>query len=609
MKQLNVKKLVLLNLPYILLGLFATNLGEAWRLATGADASAKMLSFFSTLPVALGSWWPSLHPLDLAVGLCCGAALRLAVYLKGNNAKKYRHNVEYGSARWGTHEDIAPYIDPVFQNNVILTQTERLTMSSRPKNPKYARNKNVLVIGGSGSGKTRFWLKPNLMQMHSSYVVTDPKGTILVECGKMLQRGAPKLGKDGKPVKDKHGKIVYEPYQIKVLNTINFKKSMHYNPFSYIHSEKDILKLVTTLIANTKGEGKAGDDFWVKAETLLYCALIGYIHYEAPVEEQNFSTLIEMINSMEVREDDEEFKNAVDLMFDELKEREPNHFAVRQYAKYKLAAGKTAKSILVSCGARLAVFDIAELREVTSYDELELDTLGDRRTALFLIMSDTDDSFNFLISMCYTQLFNLLCEKADDVYGGRLPVHVRCLIDECANIGQIPKLEKLVATIRSREISACLVLQAQSQLKAIYKDNADTIIGNMDSSIFLGGKEPTTLKELEAVLGKETIDTYNTGESRGRETSHSLNYQKLGKALMSQDELAVMDGGKCILQLRGVRPFLSDKYDITQHPNYKYTADADPKNAFDIEGYLKARLKLKPNQVCDVYEIDAAAGE
>ena len=609
MKQLNVKKLVLLNLPYFLLGLFATNLGEAWRLATGADASAKMLSFFSTLPVALGSWWPSLHPLDLLVGLCCGAGLRLAVYLKGKNAKKYRQNVEYGSARWGTHEDIAPYIDPVFQNNVILTQTERLTMSSRPKNPKYARNKNVLVIGGSGSGKTRFWLKPNLMQMHSSYVVTDPKGTILVECGKMLQRGAPKLGKDGKPVKDKHGKIVYEPYQIKVLNTINFKKSMHYNPFSYIHSEKDILKLVTTLIANTKGEGKAGDDFWVKAETLLYCALIGYIHYEAPVEEQNFSTLIEMINSMEVREDDEEFKNAVDLMFDELKERDPNHFAVRQYAKYKLAAGKTAKSILVSCGARLAVFDIAELREVTSYDELELDTLGDRRTALFLIMSDTDDSFNFLISMCYTQLFNLLCEKADDVYGGRLPVHVRCLIDECANIGQIPKLEKLVATIRSREISACLVLQAQSQLKAIYKDNADTIIGNMDSSIFLGGKEPTTLKELEAVLGKETIDTYNTGESRGRETSHSLNYQKLGKALMSQDELAVMDGGKCILQLRGVRPFLSDKYDITQHPNYKYTADADPKNAFDIEGYLKARLKLKTNQVCDVYEIDAAAGE
>ena len=608
-KQLDIKKLVLLNLPYFLMGLFATNLGEGWRMATGADASARMLSFFSTLPVALASWWPSLHPLDLLVGLCCGAGLRLAVYLKSKNAKKYRHGMEYGSARWGTHEDIAPYIDPVPQNNVILTKTESLTMNSRPKDPKTARNKNVLVIGGSGSGKTRFWLKPNLMQMHSSYVVTDPKGTILVECGKMLQRGAPKMDKGGKPMKDKRGKIIYEPYRIKVLNTINFKKSMHYNPFAYIHSEKDILKLVTTLIANTKGEGKAGDDFWVKAETLLYCALIGYIHYEAPIEEQNFSTLIEMINSMEVREDDEEYKNAVDLMFDELESRDPHHFAVRQYKKYKLAAGKTAKSILVSCGARLAVFDIAELREVTSYDELELDTLGDRRTALFLIMSDTDDSFNFLISMCYTQLFNLLCEKADDVYGGRLPVHVRCLIDECANIGQIPKLEKLVATIRSREISACLVLQAQSQLKAIYKDNADTIIGNMDSSIFLGGKEPTTLKELEAVLGKETIDTYNTGESRGRETSHSLNYQKLGKALMSQDELAVMDGGKCILQLRGVRPFLSDKYDITQHPNYKYTADADPKNAFDIEGYLKARLKLKPNQVCDVYEIDAAAGE
>ena len=604
MKQVNVKKLVLLNLPYFLLGLFATNLGEAWRLATGADASAKMLSFFSTLPVALGSWWPSLHPLDLLVGLCCGAGLRLAVYLKGKNAKKYRHNVEYGSARWGTHEDIAPYMDPVFQNNVILTQTERLTMSSRPKNPKYARNKNVLVIGGSGSGKTRFWLKPNLMQMHSSYVVTDPKGTILVECGKMLQRGAPKLGKDGKPVKDKHGKIVYEPYQIKVLNTINFKKSMHYNPFSYIHSEKDILKLVTTLIANTKGEGKAGDDFWVKAETLLYCALIGYIHYEAPVEEQNFSTLIEMINSMEVREDDEEFKNAVDLMFDELKEREPNHFAVRQYAKYKLAAGKTAKSILVSCGARLAVFDIAELREVTSYDELELDTLGDRRTALFLIMSDTDDSFNFLISMCYTQLFNLLCEKADDVYGGRLPVHVRCLIDEAANIGQIPRLEKLVATIRSREISCCLVLQAQSQLKALYKDSADTIIGNMDCSIFLGGKEPGTLKELAAALGKETIDSYNTGESRGREVSHSLNYQKLGKELMSVDELAVLDGGKCILQLRGVRPFLSNKYDLTKHPLYRCTADYDKKYAFDIERFLSHRLKLKPDDAVEVYQAD-----
>ena len=619
-KQLDIKKLLLLNMPYILMGLFATNFGEGWRMAVGADASAKMLSFFSTLPVALASWWPSLHPLDLLVGLCCGAGLRLAVYLKSKNAKKYRHGMEYGSARWGTHEDIAPYIDPVFQNNVILTKTESLTMNSRPKGPKTARNKNVLVIGGSGSGKTRFWLKPNLMQMHSSYVVTDPKGTILVECGKMLQRGTPKmrpkLGKDHQPVKDRHGnpvyetvkdkngKVVYEPYRIKVLNTINFKKSMHYNPFAYLHSEKDILKLVTTLIANTKGEGKAGDDFWVKAETLLYCALIGYIHYEAPVEEQNFATLIEFINAMEVREDDEEFKNPVDLMFDALEAEKPNHFAVRQYKKYKLAAGKTAKSILISCGARLAVFDIAELREVTAYDELELDTLGDRKTALFLIMSDTDDSFNFLISMCYTQLFNLLCEKADDVYGGRLPVHVRCLIDECANIGQIPKLEKLVATIRSREISACLVLQAQSQLKAIYKDNADTIIGNMDTSIFLGGKEPTTLKELAAVLGKETIDTYNTGESRGRETSHSLNYQKLGKELMSQDELAVMDGGKCILQLRGVRPFLSDKYDITRHPNFKYTVDADKRNTFDIEAFLSARLKLKPDEVCDVYEVD-----
>ena len=604
-KPLDIKKLLLLKMPYILMGLFATNFGDGWRMAVGADASAKMLSFFSTLPVALASWWPSLHPLDLLVGLCCGAGLRLAVYLKSKNAKKYRHGMEYGSARWGTHEDIAPYIDPVFQNNVILTKTESLTMNSRPKDPKTARNKNVLVIGGSGSGKTRFWLKPNLMQMHSSYVVTDPKGTILVECGKMLQHGTPKLGKDGKPMKDKHGKVIYEPYRIKVLNTINFKKSMHYNPFAYIHSEKDILKLVTTLIANTKGEGKAGDDFWVKAETLLYCALIGYIHYEAPVEEQNFSTLIEFINAMEVREDDEEFKNPVDLMFDALEAEKPNHFAVRQYKKYKLAAGKTAKSILISCGARLAVFDIAELREVTAYDELELDTLGDRKTALFLIMSDTDDSFNFLISMCYTQLFNLLCEKADDVYGGRLPVHVRCLIDEAANIGQIPRLEKLVATIRSREISACLVLQAQSQLKAIYKDNADTIIGNMDTSIFLGGKEPTTLKELAAVLGKETIDTYTTGESRGRETSHSLNYQKLGKELMSQDELAVMDGGKCILQLRGVRPFLSDKYDITKHPNYPYTADADPKNAFDIETFLSTRLKLKPNEVYDVYEVDA----
>ncbi len=609
MKQVNIKKLILPNLPYFLIGLYASKLGEAWRMAAGAELSDKFMNLMDGFAAAFASPFPSFYPSDFLVGVLCGAALRLAVYVKGKNAKKYRKNVEYGSARWGTHEDIAPYIDPVFQNNVILTKTESLTMSSRPKDPKTARNKNVLVIGGSGSGKTRFWLKPNLMQMHSSYVVTDPKGTILVECGKMLQRGTPKLGKDGKPLKNKHGKVIYESYRIKVLNTINFKKSMHYNPFSYIHSEKDILKLVTTLIANTKGEGKAGDDFWVKAETLLYCALIGYIHYEAPVEEQNFSTLIEFINAMEVREDDEEFKNPVDLMFDALEAENPNHFAVRQYKKYKLAAGKTAKSILISCGARLAVFDIAELREVTSYDELELDTLGDRKTALFLIMSDTDDSFNFLISMCYTQLFNLLCEKADDVYGGRLPIHVRCLIDECANIGQIPKLEKLVATIRSREISACLVLQAQSQLKAIYKDNADTIIGNMDTSIFLGGKEPTTLKELAAVLGKETIDTYNTGESRGRETSHSLNYQKLGKELMSQDELAVMDGGKCILQLRGVRPFLSDKYDITKHPNFKYTADANPKNAFDIEAFLSARLKPKSSEVYDVYEVDATGDE
>ena len=603
-KQLDIKKLLLLNMPYILMGLFATNFGEGWRMAVGADASAKMLSFFSTLPVALASWWPSLHPLDLLVGLCCGAGLRLAVYLKSKNAKKYRHGMEYGSARWGTHEDIAPYIDPVFQNNVILTKTESLTMNSRPKDPKTARNKNVLVIGGSGSGKTRFWLKPNLMQMHSSYVVTDPKGTILVECGKMLQRGTPKLGKDGKPMKDKHGKDIYEPYRIKVLNTINFKKSMHYNPFAYIHSEKDILKLVTTLIANTKGEGKAGDDFWVKAETLLYCALIGYIHYEAPPAEQNFGTMLEMLNSMEVREDDEEFKNRVDLLMEDLERRKPGHFATRQYAKFKLAAGKTAKSILVSCGARLSPFDIAELREVTAYDELSLDTIGDKKTALFLIMSDTDSTFNFLISMVYSQLFNLLCEKADDVYGGRLPVHVRCLIDECANIGQIPNLEKLMATIRSREISACLVLQAQSQLKAMYKDNADTIIGNCDSYLFLGGKEPSTLKELSQSLGRETIDTYNTGESRGREQSHSLNYQKLGRELMSVDDLATMDGNKCILQVRGLRPFLSDKYDITKHPNYKYLSDADKRNTFDVEKYMSRRLALKADEEYDVYEID-----
>lgn len=580
---MNVKKRLILYLPYLVIGLYAGKLPQAWRMAVGANASEKLLNIMGGMEQAFASPLPSFYLPDLLIGLMLGAALRLAVYLKGKNAKKYRHNQEHGSARWGNQTDIAPYIDPVFENNVILTQTERLTMNNRPKDPKTARNKNVLIIGGSGSGKTRFWLKPNLMQCHSSYVVTDPKGSIVVECGRLLQK---------------------KGYRIKILNTINFGKSMHYNPFAYIHSEKDILKLVTTLIANTKGEGKAGDDFWVKAETLLYTALIGYLHYEAAEEERNFSTLIEMINAMETREDDEDFQNSVDIMFEKLEKRDPNHFAVRQYKKYKLAAGKTAKSILISCGARLAVFDIKELREVTAYDELELDTLGDQKTALFLIMSDTDDSFNFLISMCYTQLFNLLCEKADDVYGGRLPVHVRCLIDEAANIGQIPKLEKLMATIRSREISACLVLQAQSQLKAIYKDNADTIVGNCDSMIFLGGKERTTLKELEETLGKETIDTYNTGESRGRETSHSLNYQKLGKSLMSMDELAVMDGGKCILQLRGVRPFFSAKYDITRHPNYKYLSDADPKNAFDIGKFLSSRLKLKPDEAFEVYEVD-----
>ncbi|MEY8232420.1 type IV secretory system conjugative DNA transfer family protein [Oscillospiraceae bacterium 50-16] len=588
--QINIKKYILPNLPYVMIGLYATKLGQMWRLAPGADFSAKVLGLMDGFSAAFQSAAPSFHPADLLVGLLCGAALRLAVYVKGKNAKKYRRNVEYGSARWGNAQDIAPYVAPKFEDNIILTQTERLTMNSRPKDPKTARNKNVLIIGGSGSGKTRFFLKPNLMQCTSktypvSFVVTDPKGDIVIDAGKLLQRSG---------------------YRIKIFNTINFKKSMHYNPFAYIHSEKDILKLVTTLISNTKGEQKGGDEFWTKAETLLYCALIGYIHYEAPAEEQNFSTLIEFINAMEVREDDEEFQNPVDLMFEELAQKNPNHFAVRQYAKYKLAAGKTAKSILVSCGARLAVFDIAEVRDVTAYDELALDTLGDQKTALFLIMSDTDDSFNFLISMCYTQLFNLLCEKADDVYGGRLPVHVRCLIDECANIGQIPKLEKLMATIRSREISACLVLQAQSQLKAIYKDNADTIIGNCDCSIFLGGKEPTTLKELSASLGKETIDTFNTGESRGREVSHSLNYQKLGKALMDVDELAVLDGGKCILQLRGVRPFLSDKFDITRHPNYKFLADCDKKNAFDLERFLSTKLKPKSTEVYDVYEVDVS---
>ena len=530
---------------------------------------------------AFRSALPSFHPIDLCVGVAAALLIRLIVYVKGKNAKKFRKNLEYGSARWGRPEDIAPYVDPKFENNVILTQTERLMMSNRPKDPKTARNKNVLVVGGSGSGKTRFFIKPNLMQLHSSYVVTDPKGSIAVECGKLMLRNG---------------------YKVKIFNSINFKKSHHYNPFAYIHSEKDILKLVTTLIANTKGDGKSGDDFWQKAETLLYTALIGYIHYEAPEEEQNFATLIEFINAMEVREDDETFENNVDLAFKELAQREPNHFAVRQYKKYKLAAGKTAKSINISCGARLAPFDIQELREITMYDELEMDTLGDRKTALFLIMSDTDSTFNFLISMIYSQLFNLLCEKADDVYGGRLPVHVRCLIDECANIGQIPNLEKLMATIRSREISACLVLQAQSQLKALYKDNADTIIGNCDSSIFLGGKEPGTLKELNQALGKETIDTFNTGESRGREVSHSLNYQKLGKDLATIDELAVLDGGKCILQLRGVRPFLSDKYDITKHPNYKYLSDANPRNAFDIEKYLSTRLVPKADEVYEVFD-------
>ena len=580
-KPLNIKKFLLPNIPYVFIALFATKLGQAWRLAPGMDFSGKALHIMEGFATAFSSLVPSFHPIDLCVGVAAALLIRLIVYVKGKNAKKFRKNLEYGSARWGRPEDIAPYVDPKFENNVILTQTERLMMSNRPKDPKTARNKNVLVVGGSGSGKTRFFIKPNLMQLHSSYVVTDPKGSIAVECGKLMLRNG---------------------YKVKIFNSINFKKSHHYNPFAYIHSEKDILKLVTTLIANTKGDGKSGDDFWQKAETLLYTALIGYIHYEAPEEEQNFATLIEFINAMEVREDDETFENNVDLAFKELASREPNHFAVRQYKKYKLAAGKTAKSINISCGARLAPFDIQELREITMYDELELDTLGDRKTALFLIMSDTDSTFNFLISMIYSQLFNLLCEKADDVYGGRLPVHVRCLIDECANIGQIPNLEKLMATIRSREISACLVLQAQSQLKALYKDNADTIIGNCDSSIFLGGKEPGTLKELNQALGKETIDTFNTGESRGREVSHSLNYQKLGKDLATIDELAVMDGGKCILQLRGVRPFLSDKYDITKHPNYKYLSDANPRNAFDIEKYLSTRLVPKADEVYEVFD-------
>ena len=578
-------KLLALCLPYILLGLVATNFGEAWRLSEGKELGDKIMSMMGTISVAFANPLPSLHPLDLLVGLCCGAGLRLAVYLRGKNAKKYRHGMEYGSARWGTAKDIEPFIAPKFADNIILTKTERLMMSNRPPDPKNARNKNVLVVGGSGSGKTRFWLKPNLLQCHSSYVVTDPKGDIVIDCGQALLKNG---------------------YSIRIFNTINFRKSMHYNPFSYIHSEKDILKLTTTLIANTKGDGKAGDEFWTKAETLLYCALIGYIHYEAPLEEQNFATLIEFLNAMEVREDDETFQNPVDQMFEALKKKKPNHFAVRQYAKFKLAAGKTLKSILVSCGARLAPFDIEEVRDITMYDELSLDTVGDKKTALFLIMSDTDPTFNFLISMIYTQLFNLLCEKADDVYGGRLPVHVRCLIDECANIGQIPNLEKLVATIRSREISACLVLQAQSQLKAIYKDNADTIIGNMDSRIFLGGSEPTTLKELNQALGKETIDLYNTSDTRGNSPSYGTNYQKVGHDLASVDELAVLDGGKCILQLRGVRPFKSDKYDLTQHPNYKLTAGADKKNTFSIEAFLDHRLKLKPGDKYEVVDADYA---
>ncbi len=578
-----IKKLLILNIPYLLLALLFTKVSQAWQLATGYDLAGKVLNLTDGLVKAFENPLPSLNAQDLLAGALFGATLRLVVYIKGKNAKKYRKGIEYGSARWGNTEDIRPFVDPSLHNNVILTKTESLTMASRPKNPKHARNKNVLIVGGSGSGKTRFWLKPNLMQCHSSYVVTDPKGSIVIECGKMLLRNG---------------------YKIKILNTINFKKSMHYNPFAYLRSEKDILKLVSTLIANTKGEGKTGDDFWVKAETLLYTALIGYIYFEAPENEQNFSTLIEFINASEVREDDEDFKNPVDLMFDALEKKDPQHFALRQYKKYKLAAGKTAKSILISCGARLAPFDIKELRELTAYDEMELDTLGDKKTALFIIISDTDDTFNFLVSMAYTQLFNLLCDKADDVYGGRLPVHVRCLIDEAANIGQIPKLEKLMATIRSREISACLVLQAQSQLKALYKDNADTIIGNCDSMIFLGGKEKTTLKDLSETLGKETIDMFNTSDTRGTQRSYGLNYQKLGKELMSMDELAVMDGGKCILQLRGVRPFLSEKYDITKHPQYIHLSDFDKRNTFNIEKYLSTKLNPKPDEVYDVYEID-----
>ena len=580
----NFSKLLALYLPYILLGLAATNFGEAWRLVEGKELGDKIMSMMGTVPVAFANPLPSLHPLDLLVGVCCGAGLRLAVYLRGKNAKKYRHGMEYGSARWGNAKDIEPFMAPKFADNIILTKTERLMMSNRPPDPKNARNKNVLVVGGSGSGKTRFWLKPNLLQCHSSYVVTDPKGSIVVECGNALLKNG---------------------YKLKILNTINFSKSMHYNPFAYVHSEKDILKLVTTLMTNTKGEGSGGDPFWEKSERLLLTALIAYLHYEAPVEEQNFATLLEMLNTMQVLEDDEEYQNPVDLLFEELAKKKPNSFAGRQYKLYKLAAGKTAKSILISCGARLAPFDIQELRDLTMYDELQLDTLGDKKTALFLIMSDTDSTFNFLISMVYTQLFNLLCDKADDVYGGKLPIHVRCLIDECANIGQIPNLEKLVATIRSREISACLVLQARSQLKAIYKDNADTIVGNMDSQIFLGGSEPTTLKDLSEMLGKETIDAFNTSDTRGNSPSYGTTFQKMGHELLSRDELAVLDGGKCILQLRGVRPFLSDKYDLTQHPNYKLTSDYDPKNTFEIEKYLNRKEKIHPGDEFIVVDADS----
>ena len=584
MSKKKLSKLLALYLPYVVIGLVATNLGEAWRLAVGKELGDKIVSLMDTLPAAFSNPLPSLHPLDLLIGFSCGTGLRLAVYLRSKNAKKYRHGMEYGSARWGNAKDIEPFMAPKFSDNIILTKTERLMMSNRPPDPKNARNKNVLVVGGSGSGKTRFWLKPNLLQCHSSYVVTDPKGTIVLECGQaMLKNG----------------------YKVKILNTINFKKSMHYNPFSYVHSEKDILKLVTTLMTNTKGEGSGGDPFWEKSERLLLTALIAYLHYEAPVEEQNFATLLEMLNTMQVLEDDEEYQNPVDLLFEELAKKKPNSFAGRQYKLYKLAAGKTAKSILISCGARLAPFDIQELRDLTMYDELQLDTLGDKKTALFLIMSDTDSTFNFLISMVYTQLFNLLCDKADDVYGGKLPIHVRCLIDECANIGQIPQLEKLVATIRSREISACLVLQARSQLKAIYKDNADTIVGNMDSQIFLGGSEPTTLKDLSEMLGKETIDAFNTSDTRGNSPSYGTTFQKMGHELLSRDELAVLDGGKCILQLRGVRPFLSDKYDLTQHPNYKLTSDYDPKNALDIEKFVNRKEKIHPGDEFIVVDADS----